>query len=79
MKLGTVSVDGEQRIAVAVDAGRAVVLYPGLTMAGLIEDWGSARAAVERAVEDGAGEAVPVGFLTWLPRFPGRARSSAWP
>jgi 2-keto-4-pentenoate hydratase/2-oxohepta-3-ene-1,7-dioic acid hydratase in catechol pathway len=70
MKLGTVSVDGEQRIAVAADAGHAVVLYPGLTMAGLIEDWGTARAAVERALEDGAGEAVPVGFLTWLPPVP---------
>jgi 2-keto-4-pentenoate hydratase/2-oxohepta-3-ene-1,7-dioic acid hydratase in catechol pathway len=70
MKLGTVSVDGEQRIAVAVDAGHAVVLYPGLTMTGLIEDWGTARAAVERAAEDGAGYGVPVGFLTWLPPVP---------
>ena len=70
MKLGTVRVDGEQRVAVAVDGGHAVVLYPGLTVTGLIEDWGAARAAVERAVEDGAGEAVPVGTLTWLPPVP---------
>jgi 2-keto-4-pentenoate hydratase/2-oxohepta-3-ene-1,7-dioic acid hydratase in catechol pathway len=70
MKLGTVRVDGEQRVAVAVDDGHAVVLYPGLTVTGLIEDWGSARAAVERAVEDGADEAVPVGTLTWLPPVP---------
>lgn len=70
MKLGTVSVDGEQRIAVAAGAEHAVVLYPGLTMAGLIEDWAAARAAVERAVEDGAREAVPVGFLAWLPPVP---------
>lgn len=64
MKLGTVRVDGEQRVAVAVDDGHAVVLYPGLTVAGLIEDWGAARAAVERAVADGAGEAVPVATLS---------------
>jgi 2-keto-4-pentenoate hydratase/2-oxohepta-3-ene-1,7-dioic acid hydratase in catechol pathway len=70
MKLGTISVDGEQRVAVAVDAERAVVLYPGLTMTELIEDWAAARAVVERAVEDGADEAVPVGFLTWLPPVP---------
>ena len=70
MKLGTVRVDGEQRVAVAVDDGHAVVLYPGLTVTGLIEDWGPARAAVERAVEDGADEAVPVGTLTWLPPVP---------
>ena len=70
MKLGTVSVDGGQRIAVAADAGHAVVLYPGLTMADLIEDWGAARAEVERGFEDGAGEAVPVAFLTWLPPVP---------
>jgi 2-keto-4-pentenoate hydratase/2-oxohepta-3-ene-1,7-dioic acid hydratase in catechol pathway len=70
MKLGTVRVDGEQRVAVAVDDGHAVVLYPGLTVTGLIADWGSARAAVERAVEDSADEAVPVGTLTWLPPIP---------
>jgi 2-keto-4-pentenoate hydratase/2-oxohepta-3-ene-1,7-dioic acid hydratase in catechol pathway len=70
MKLGTVRVDGEQRVAVAVDDGHAVVLYPGLTVPGLIEDWAAASAVVERAVEDGAAEAVPVGTLTWLPPVP---------
>ena len=70
MKLGTVSVSGGQRIAVAVDAERAVVLYPGLTMAELIEDWAAARAAVERAVTDGARKAVDVAALTWLPPVP---------
>ncbi len=70
MKLGTVSVDGEQRIAVAAGAEHAVVLYPGLTMTGLIEDWAAARAAVQGAVEDGAGGAVPVSFLSWLPPVP---------
>jgi 2-keto-4-pentenoate hydratase/2-oxohepta-3-ene-1,7-dioic acid hydratase in catechol pathway len=70
MKLGTVSVGGELRVAVAVDAEHAVVLYPGLSMADLIDDWATAQAAVERAFVDGAGEAVPVSFLTWLPPVP---------
>ncbi|MGH3295508.1 MAG: fumarylacetoacetate hydrolase family protein [Trebonia sp.] len=72
MKLGTVSVGGAQRVAVAVDdAGeRAVVLYQGPTVAGLIEDWPAAREVVERAVTDGARKAVPVGELTWLPPVP---------
>ncbi len=72
MKLGTVSIDGAPRVAVAVDdrGERAVVLYPGLTMTELIEDWAAAREAVERAVADGAGKSVPVGDLTWLPPVP---------
>src|SRR3984885_2898065 len=54
MKLGTVSVGVAERVAVAVDdAGeRAVVLYQGPTVAGLIEDWPAARGVVERAVTD---------------------------
>jgi 2-keto-4-pentenoate hydratase/2-oxohepta-3-ene-1,7-dioic acid hydratase in catechol pathway len=70
MKLGTVSVNGEQRVAVAVGDGRAVVLYPGLTVPGLIEDWPAARAAVERGVTDAAATAVPLSALTWLPPVP---------
>ena len=70
MKLGTVSVGGGQRVAVAIDAEHAVVLYPGLTMAELIEDWAGAKAAVERAVTDGAAKAVDVAALTWLPPVP---------
>jgi 2-keto-4-pentenoate hydratase/2-oxohepta-3-ene-1,7-dioic acid hydratase in catechol pathway len=72
MKLGTVSVGGAQRVAAAVDdAGeRAVVLYQGPTVAGLIEDWPAARVVVERAVTDGARRAVPVGELSWLPPVP---------
>ena len=79
MKLGTVSVDGAQRVAVAVDnhGERAVLLYAGLTVADLIEDWAAAGPSVERAVTDGARKAVPVGELSWLPPSPGRARSSA--
>jgi 2-keto-4-pentenoate hydratase/2-oxohepta-3-ene-1,7-dioic acid hydratase in catechol pathway len=70
MRLGTVSVSSGQRVAVEVDAEHAVVLYPGLTMTELIEDWAGAKAAVERAVTDGAGKAVPVAALTWLPPVP---------
>jgi 2-keto-4-pentenoate hydratase/2-oxohepta-3-ene-1,7-dioic acid hydratase in catechol pathway len=70
MKLGTVSVEGTQRVAVAVDDDRAVVLYPGLTVPGLIEDWAASRAVAERAVNDGAATAVPVGSLNWLPPVP---------
>lgn len=72
MKLGTVSVDGAQRVAVAVDnhGERAVLLYAGLTVADLIEDWAAAGPSVERAVTDGARKAVPVGELSWLPPVP---------
>ena len=70
MRLGTVSVGGAQRVAVAVDAEQAVVLYPGLTMTDLIEDWAGAKAAVERAVTDGARKAVAASTLTWLPPVP---------
>jgi 2-keto-4-pentenoate hydratase/2-oxohepta-3-ene-1,7-dioic acid hydratase in catechol pathway len=73
MKLGTVSVNGAQRVAVAVDDDRddrAVILYSGLTMPDLIEDWAAARDAVDRAVTHGARKAVPAGELTWLPPVP---------
>jgi 2-keto-4-pentenoate hydratase/2-oxohepta-3-ene-1,7-dioic acid hydratase in catechol pathway len=70
MKLGTVSVDGKQRVAVAVDSDHVVVLYPGLTVPSLIEDWATSRAVVERAVTDGASAAAPVSSLTWLPPVP---------
>jgi 2-keto-4-pentenoate hydratase/2-oxohepta-3-ene-1,7-dioic acid hydratase in catechol pathway len=72
MKLGTVSVDGAERVAVAVDnhGERAVLLYAGLTLADLIEDWAAARPSVERAVTDGARKAVLVDELTWLPPVP---------
>jgi 2-keto-4-pentenoate hydratase/2-oxohepta-3-ene-1,7-dioic acid hydratase in catechol pathway len=70
MKLGTVSVNGAQRVAVAENDDRAVVLYPGLAVTDLIEDWAAARDAVDRAVTHGARTAVPVGELTWLPPVP---------
>ena len=53
MKLGTVSVNGAQRVAVAENDDRAVVLYPGLAVTDLIEDWAAARDAVDRAVTHG--------------------------
>jgi 2-keto-4-pentenoate hydratase/2-oxohepta-3-ene-1,7-dioic acid hydratase in catechol pathway len=70
VKLGTVEVNGTQRVAVALDDARAVLLAPGTTVAGLIGDWPNARQAVERAAADGAGEAVPVTGLRWLPPLP---------
>jgi 2-keto-4-pentenoate hydratase/2-oxohepta-3-ene-1,7-dioic acid hydratase in catechol pathway len=80
MKLGTVSVDGDQRVAIADGAEHAIVLREGLTMADLIADWPTARAVVERAVADGAASArsvgarsagpVPVSSLSWLPPVP---------
>jgi 2-keto-4-pentenoate hydratase/2-oxohepta-3-ene-1,7-dioic acid hydratase in catechol pathway len=70
VKLGTVEADGTQRVAVALDDTRAVLLAPGTTMAGLIGDWANARPAVELAAQAGAEEAVPVASLSWLPPLP---------
>jgi 2-keto-4-pentenoate hydratase/2-oxohepta-3-ene-1,7-dioic acid hydratase in catechol pathway len=70
VKLGTVAADGIQRVAVALDDTRAVLLAPGMTVAGLIGDWAAARPAVELAVRAGAEEAVPVAGLSWLPPVP---------
>jgi 2-keto-4-pentenoate hydratase/2-oxohepta-3-ene-1,7-dioic acid hydratase in catechol pathway len=70
VKLGTVEADGTQRVAVAVDDTRAVLLAPGTTVAGLISDWAAARPAVERAAAAGAEEAVPLAGLSWLPPLP---------
>ena len=70
MKLGTVEADGTQRVAVALDDTRAVLLAPGTTVAGLIGDWANARPAVELAAQAGAEEAVPVAALSWLPPLP---------
>jgi len=70
MKLGTVSVNGAQRVAVAVNDDRAVLLYSGLTMPELIEDWAAAKDSVDRAVTHGAPKAVLLGELTWLPPVP---------
>ena len=70
MKLGTVSVNGAQRVAVAVSDDRAVLLYSGLTMPELIEDWAAARDAVRPRGHPRARKAVPVSELTWLPPVP---------
>jgi 2-keto-4-pentenoate hydratase/2-oxohepta-3-ene-1,7-dioic acid hydratase in catechol pathway len=70
VKLGTVEADGTQRVAVALDDTRAVLLAPGVTVAGLIGDWAAARPAVELAAQAGAEEAVPVAGLSWLPPVP---------
>jgi 2-keto-4-pentenoate hydratase/2-oxohepta-3-ene-1,7-dioic acid hydratase in catechol pathway len=70
VKLGTVAVDGRQRVAVALDDAHAVLLAPGVTVAGLLGDWAAAREAVARSAADGADEAVPVAGLSWLPPLP---------
>lgn len=80
MKLGTVRVDGAERVAVALpgDDQRAVLLAAGRTVAGLIRDWAAAKQeaeqaleqAVEQAVTDGAPPAVAADSLSWLPPVP---------
>jgi 2-keto-4-pentenoate hydratase/2-oxohepta-3-ene-1,7-dioic acid hydratase in catechol pathway len=70
VKLGTVEADGTQRVAVALDDTRAVLLAPGTTVAGLIGDWAAARPVAELAAQAGAEEAVPVAGLSWLPPLP---------
>ena len=72
MKLGTVQRGGAERVAVAVDDRRAVLLDPGLTMSGLIGDWASARPAVQRSAGQAAERSatVGVGDLEWLPPVP---------
>jgi 2-keto-4-pentenoate hydratase/2-oxohepta-3-ene-1,7-dioic acid hydratase in catechol pathway len=70
VKLGTVAADGTQRVAVALDDTRAVLLAAGTTVVGLISDWAAARPAVERAAAAGAEEAVPLAGLSWLPPLP---------
>jgi 2-keto-4-pentenoate hydratase/2-oxohepta-3-ene-1,7-dioic acid hydratase in catechol pathway len=68
MKLGTVRVDGLQRVAVAVPADdqRAVLLGPGVTVLDLIDDWAGTVMALELDVLS----AVPVAGLDWLPPIP---------
>ena len=68
MKLGTVRLDGAERVAVAVDHERAALLDPGLTMSGLIGDWAAARPAVARSI--GQAATIPVSDLEWLPPVP---------
>jgi 2-keto-4-pentenoate hydratase/2-oxohepta-3-ene-1,7-dioic acid hydratase in catechol pathway len=68
MKLGTVRVDGSQRVAVAVpgDDQRAVLLEPGVTVLGLIGD--GAATVLEPHLD--VRSAVPAGELDWLPPIP---------
>jgi 2-keto-4-pentenoate hydratase/2-oxohepta-3-ene-1,7-dioic acid hydratase in catechol pathway len=84
VKLGTVRVDGAERVAVAIDAdvdpngGRAVLLAAGVTVTGLIGEWASARAGIERLVAAAAAPgsgvggpaSVAVADLEWLPPVP---------
>jgi len=68
MKLGTVRVDGSQRVVVAVpgDDRRAVLLEPGQTVLGLISHWGTSVMALELDLSG----AVAVAGLDWLPPVP---------
>ena len=70
MKLGTVRVNGAERVAVAVDPDgrRAALLDPGVTMTGLISDWAGARPEVERSA--GGPGTVALAELEWLPPVP---------
>ena len=70
MKLGTVRLEGAERVAVAVDDERAVLLDPGLTMSALIGGWAAARPSVERSVTAGSSATVRVSDLEWLPPVP---------
>ena len=72
MKLGTVRVDGAERVAVAIGDERAALLDPGLTMSGLIADWADAQPAVQRSVGQSVERSatVGVGDLEWLPPVP---------
>jgi 2-keto-4-pentenoate hydratase/2-oxohepta-3-ene-1,7-dioic acid hydratase in catechol pathway len=71
VKLGTVRVDGAERVAVALpdEPDMAVLLSAGVTMTALIGDWAAAQPGVELAVADRA-VVVAVGGLTWLPPVP---------
>jgi len=72
VKLGTVRVDGAERVAVAIGDERAALLDPGLTMSGLIADWADAQPAVQRSVGQSVERSatVGVGDLEWLPPVP---------
>ena len=70
MKLGTVRLEGAERVAVAVDDERAVLLEQGLTMSALIGGWAAARPAVERSVTAGSSATFGVSDLEWLPPVP---------
>jgi 2-keto-4-pentenoate hydratase/2-oxohepta-3-ene-1,7-dioic acid hydratase in catechol pathway len=74
MKLGTVRLDGAERVVVALDEDPAqvVLLDAGLTMDVLIGIWAASPAA-GRAIalaEQAAGPPVPSGDLDWLPPVP---------
>jgi 2-keto-4-pentenoate hydratase/2-oxohepta-3-ene-1,7-dioic acid hydratase in catechol pathway len=69
MKLGTVQLDGEQRVVVAVDDDTAGVLEPDLTVARVLGDWPAWQPELARA-RDGAAPRRPVAGLRWLPPIP---------
>src|SRR5215470_7605961 len=64
MKLGTVRLDGQERVDVAVDDEKVAVLEPGVTVAGLLAEWPAVRPALNQA------RTVAVADLQWLPPIP---------
>ncbi len=72
MKLGTVLVDGAQRVAVALPGDElAVLLQTGLTVTGVLRNWPVvAQDIAETVAAQPGSEAVPVRELDWLPPLP---------
>ncbi len=70
MKLGTVRVDGAERVVVALDDRWAVPLDLGISMEGLILDWATAGPGLSEAAAARRGEALAIADLEWLPPVP---------
>ncbi len=72
MKLGTVRLNGAERVVIALDDEKAVPLNSDVTMDGLIRDWTAARTALSEPAQRGRGETgpIPVSGLEWLPPVP---------
>lgn len=64
MKLGTVRLDDQERVVVAVDDEKAAVLDPGVTVAGLLAEWPATRPLLDQA------PTVALADLHWLPPIP---------
>jgi len=64
MKLGTVRLDGQERVVVAVDDEKAALLDPGVTVAGLLAGWPATRPLLDHASK------VALADLHWLPPIP---------
>jgi 2-keto-4-pentenoate hydratase/2-oxohepta-3-ene-1,7-dioic acid hydratase in catechol pathway len=70
VKLGTVRLDGAERVVVALDDRWAVPLDLGISMDGLIRDWATAGPGLSEAAAGRPGEALAIADLEWLPPVP---------